>query len=183
MSLGGQNNVIVGNYIHDTFQEGITLEPDNAGAQHNNIVARNLIERSNYGILIVHYDMDENAEPFWNDIDISENIVVMSGFGWGNTQETQGNPVGSGLDIPEYPNTNRNLRIHDNLFFGCYGTLFICRLPDKNMPNVYNNTFCTLTMSSCPVSARTYVQYPAGQAEKFISKKFGNKTNKVVIAN
>ena len=183
MSLGGQNNVIAGNYIHDTFQEGITLEPDNAGAQHNNIVTRNLIERSNYGILIVHYDMEENAEPFWNDIDISENIVVMSGFNWGNTQDTQGYPMGSGLDIPEYPNTNRNLRIHDNLFFGCYGTLFICRLPDKNMPNVYNNTFCILTMSSCPVSARTYVQYPAGQAEKFISKKFGNKTNKVVIAN
>jgi hypothetical protein len=183
VNLGGQNNVIASNYIHDTFQEGITLEGDYAGTQHNNVVSRNLIERANYGILIVHYNMDENAEPFWNNIDVSENIVAMSGFTWGNTQGTQGYPMGSGLDIAEYPNTNRNFSIHNNLFIGSYGWMFICQLPDKNLPKVYDNTFCTLSMSTLPFISRDYTQYPAGQAEKFISKKFGNNTNKVIIAN
>jgi hypothetical protein len=183
MSLGGHNNVMMNNYIHDTFQEGITLEGDYAGQQYNNKVNKNLIERANYGILIVHWNMDENAEPFWNDVDISDNIISMSGFSWGNTQGTQGYPMGSGLDITEHPNTNRNLRIHDNLFLGSYGWMFICQLPVKNLPEIYDNTFCTLTMSSLPFINRNYIQYPAGQTEKYMSTKFGNKTNKVIVLN
>lgn len=183
VNLRGQNNVIVNNYIHDTFQEGISLEGDCFGPQHNIIISRNLIERTYSGILVVNWNDDENAEPFWNDVDVSENIVSMSGFNWGDTQGTQPSPTGSGLSMAELPNTNRNLLIHNNLFFGCYGTLFACRTADKNLPKVYDNTFCTLTMSSCPVQSREFVQYPAGQAEKFINKKFGNNTNKVIVVN
>ncbi len=127
--------------------------------------------------------MDENAEPFWKDVDISDNIISMSGFTWGNTQGTQGYPMGSGLDITEHPNINCNLRIHDNLFLGSYGWMFICQLPDKNRPEIYNNTFCTLTMSSLPFINRNYTQYPAGQTEKYMSTIFGNKTNKVIVIN
>lgn len=181
--LRGQNNTLVNNYIHDTFQEGITLETDCHGPQRNNIVSRNLVERTYSGILVVHWDTNENAEPFWTDVEVSDNIVTMSGFNWGDTQETQCSPMGSGLSFAELPNTNSNLRIHNNLFFGCYGTLFSCRTADTNLPKVYDNTFCTLTMSSCPVQSREFVQYPAGQAEKFINKKFGNNTNKVIVAN
>lgn len=181
MNIGGQNNIIANNYIHDTYQEGITLEGDYAGPQHNNSIRRNLIERTYDGILVVHWNADENAEPFWNDVDVSENIVVMSGFNWGDTQGTQGYQMGSGLDLPEYPNTNSNLRIHDNLFLGCYGWMFVCTMTGKNLPEINNNTFCVLTMSSLPFIDKDYHQYPAGQAEKFISKKFGNDTNKVIV--
>ena len=182
-SLRGQSNVIMSNYIHDTFQEGITLENDCDGPQYNSIISRNLIERTYNGILIVHYNTDENAESFWNDIDISDNIVAMSGFNWGNTQSTQCDPMGCGLQMSDFPNINKNLNIYNNLFFGCYGTLFNCHMPDKNLPKVYENTFCTLTMSSCPVSGRNNIQYPVSQAEKFMSKKFGNNTNKIIVVN
>lgn len=180
--LRGHNNILINNYIHDTFQEGITLETDCHGPQYKNIASRNLIERTYTGILVVHWDTNENAEPFWTDVEVSENIVAMSGFNWGDTQETQCSRMGSGLSLAELPNINSNLSIHNNLFFGCFGTLFTCRMPDKNLPKLYDNTFVTLTWSSCPVS-REFVQYPAGHAEKFISKKFGNDTNKVIVAN
>ena len=181
-TLGGQNNAILNNYIHDTFQEGITLEQDN-GPQRNSIVSKNLIERARDGILIVHYNTDENAPPFWTDVDVSENIVMMSGFTWGNTQITQGYPMGTGLDLPEYPNTNKNLRIHNNLIFGCYGWLFVCTMTGKTLPEVYDNTFIALTTSSLPFLDKGYRQYPTGQAEKAISEKFGNGTNKVILIN
>lgn len=183
-NMRGKNNAIVNNYLHDTFQEGISLENDSAGAQYNNIVSNNLIERTYDGILVTHYDTDENAPPFWTDVDVSDNMVMMSGFNWGNTQmDIQPDPMGGGLSLTDFPNTNKNLCIHNNLFFGCYGTLFACRIADKNLPKVYDNTFCTFTMSSCPFQTREFVQYPAGQAEKFINKKFGNNTNKVIVVN
>jgi hypothetical protein len=184
MNLLGQNHVIVDNYIHDTFQEGITLEglpihkPD-----CNIVVSKNLIERAYDGIVIVYWDEDENAKPFFNDVDISDNIVTMNGFTWGNTQATQSYPMGSGLDLPEYPNTNQNLQIHDNLFFGCYGWLFVCTMTGETLPEVYNNTFCALSMSSLPFIDKGYRQYPAGQAENAIGEKFGNDTNKLIVVN
>lgn len=182
-ALCGQNNVIANNYIHDTFQEGMTLEVDCAGPQHNNTVSGNLFCRNYDAIMIVHWDMDENAAPFWTDVDVSNNIVMMSGFTWGDTQITQGYPMGSSLRFAEYPNTMKNFRVHDNLFFGCYGWMFSCTMTGKVLPEVYNNTFCALTMSSLPFIDKGYRQYPAGVAEKFIQEKFGNSTNKVIVVN
>lgn len=183
INVGGQNNLITNNYIHDMFQEGITLEGDYNGPQFNNRVNGNLIERTYNGILITHFDTDLDAEPFWNDVEVSDNIVVMSGFNWGNTQATQGYPMGSGLCIPEYPNTNRNLRIHDNLILGCYGWLFECVMTGATLPDIDHNTFCALNMNTLPFIDKGYIQYPAGSAEKYITEKFGNDSNQLIVFN
>lgn len=183
IGFGGKNNIANNNYVHDTFQEGMTLEKGTNDPQQNNVISGNLLERTRDSILIVHWDTDMNAAPYWTNVDISDNIAMMSGFTWGNTQATQGYSMGSGMSMPEYPNTNKNFRIHDNLLFGCYGWMFAFTITGKDLPEVYDNTFCTLTMSSIPFIFKEYRQYPAGAAEKAIAEKFGNDTNKVIVVN
>jgi hypothetical protein len=61
--------------------------------------------------------------------------------------------------------------------------MFGCCMTGKTLPEVYDNTFCALTMSSLLFIDKGYRQYPTGQAEKFIGDKFGNNTNKVIIVN
>lgn len=185
IGLGGIGATIQNNYIHDSFYDGITIEDASMQQISDVQIKGNLFEKNHVGIQMVYYNNDENAPIFFKNIEIADNYVVSSGYGWSTDQATMrhnnGGQWATSLGFGDFSNPSEEINIHDNTFYDALDVQLYGKLPQKYIPAFTNNTFYSRSNES-DFSLWSDDMYwtKAGQANQFLLDIFGNDSNQVI---
>ena len=141
---GGCENYRVTNcYTYEIYDAAMSHQISTVGRR---IVMRdikyqdNLIDKCVYGI---EYFLDKNNgedESFMEDIEMSGNIIINSGYGWGQQRHNKHTPAH--IKGWSYDNTASNYRIHDNVLGRAgYKMVHLVAKEQGSCPKMYNNTY------------------------------------------
>lgn len=140
---GGCDDFEVKNcYIYESYDAGITHQVNTAEKRvmTNVRYTDNLIEKCVYGIEYFLDQKNGEKESYMDDIEMSGNIIRLSGYGWGQQRHNTDTP--SLIKGWSYVNTARKYSVHDNVFDrSAYRMLHLVALKDEYCPDMYNNTY------------------------------------------
>ena len=123
LGIKGSGYTVKGNYIHDSFQEGICIETFSGyETVQGCLISGNLVERATAGIMLYNWDMQVNPEHIMKDIVVEDNIVLESGINnfYGSAELER---ESSAVVLQGGPNANENLVIRNNTFAVSIGGL------------------------------------------------------------
>ena len=139
---GCEDYVAANNYIYEVYDAGITHQVTTSekvimkGIRYTG----NVIEKCVYGIEYFLDQIEGEHESCMEDVDIKDNFIRLSGYGWGQQRHNIHTPAL--IKGWSYVNTARNYRIHNNIFDRCaYRMLHLVALKDKYCPQMYHNTY------------------------------------------
>lgn len=130
-------------YIYEVYDAAVTHQVTTNGKLYemkNVRYKNNLIEKCVYGI---EYFLDMtkgDTESYMDGIEMSSNIIRLSGYGWGQQRHNTDTPAL--IKGWSYVNKARNYTIHDNIFDrSAYRMLHLVALEKESLPVMYNNTY------------------------------------------
>jgi len=143
-AYGSCKDFLVDNcYIYEVYDAGATHQASTFGNKVTMCGVRysnNLIENCVYAI---EYFLEKNGgdtESFMDDLEICNNILRLSGYGWGQQRHNTHTPAH--IKGWSYENTARNYRVHHNVFDRCaYRMLHLVAKDDESCPDMYENTY------------------------------------------
>ncbi len=141
---GGCKDYEVSNcYIYEIYDAGITHQVTTNGEKYvmeNIRYKNNLIDKNVYSI---EYFLDMNkgdTESYMKDIEISGNILMNSGYGWGQQRHNKHTPAH--IKGWSYVNRASNFKIFDNIFiFAGYRMVHLVALNKESLPEMKGNTY------------------------------------------
>ena len=138
------------NYIRQIYDTGITVQLNvkNMTADHitQNVVWRNnLIDTCHWSLELWLYSPEETNgfTAAYRNIDISNNMVLNNGFGWGTQRPDLGDSFFYGGYYGSSNAEFTNYNIHDNVFFNSRANVFTTLSIGKNGIGFYNNKMYT----------------------------------------
>lgn len=145
LAVNGSDYTIKNNYIHDSYQEGISLETfEHCESMCNNVVSGNLIEHATQGILICNWDMEVNENHIHKNILIENNFVLDCGVNNLFSSDYENNYCNA-VVFQGGPCANEDLYIRNNIFAFATGALIQIGTYSEEYSKVFENN--------------TYVQY------------------------
>ncbi len=173
-------------YIYEIYDAGVTHQITTSGKKYemkNIRYKNNLIERCVYAI---EYFLEKNGgdtESYMDSVEISGNILRLSGCGWGQQRHNIYTPAH--IKGWSYENTASNFTVSGNVFDrSAYRMLHLVAKYEESCPEMSGNTYVqTLGMTLGQYGANAENE-PANhsfdeRADKIISEVFGDKTAKV----
>lgn len=148
VTIAGWNNKAINNYIHDVYDNGISIEYLTENPAYSDcVIDGNLIENCNGGILLVNW-FDTPAEGYYmTDIQVSNNYVLRCGDVWSHDLHSHGYATSSAFtNCGAYNNEMKNITVSDNVFYLSKGELIAFPVHGKYQ-------------SEIKYSGNTYVQY------------------------
>ena len=141
---GGCDDYLVENcYIYQCYDAGITHQMTTNGnpCEMKNIRYRNnLVEKCVYAIEYFLEMNNGDTESFMKDIEMSGNILRLSGFGWGQQRHNTDTPAL--IKGWSYTNNAGEYRIHSNVFDRCaYRLLHLVAEKQKSCPVMDSNVY------------------------------------------
>lgn len=140
---GGCENYTVSNcYIYECYDAGIThqITTQNKVVMDNIHYSNNLIEKCVYGIEYFLNQINGESESCMNNVVINNNIIRLSGYGWG--QQRHNKDVPALIKGWSYRNTARNFSVSDNTFDrSAFRMLHLVALKDEYCPEMSRNTY------------------------------------------
>lgn len=141
---GGCKDYLVENcWIYQIYDAGITHQITTRCEHYelSNIrYRRNLIERCVYSIEYFLEKTENDTTSFMSDIEISDNILRLSGFGWGQQRHNTDTPAH--IKGWSYENTASDFAIRHNLFdLSAYRMLHIVARHPQSLPVMDTNTY------------------------------------------
>ena len=141
---GGCEDYVVENcYIYQVYDAGITHQVTTRGqlfTMKGVRYARNLVE---YCVYSIEYFLEKNrgdTESYMEDIEICDNLLRFSGYGWGQQRHNVDTPAH--IKGWSYENTARNYRIHHNLFDrAAYRMVHLVAKKQESCPRMWENTY------------------------------------------
>ncbi len=123
LSINGSGYTLRNNYVHDAYQEGISMEtfPD-CDSMVNNTVIGNLVERATQGILICNWDTVVNENHIFKNILVEDNIVLDSGINNFFSSDWE-NDYANAILIQGGPCAHEGMVIKNNIFAFATGAL------------------------------------------------------------
>ena len=188
---GGTDTYTVENcYLYQIYDCAITHQVTTNGKhfEMKNIVYRNnLIEHCVYGI---EYFLDMNCgdeESFMENVDISENMIRFSGYGWGQQRHNKTTPAL--IKGWSFYNRARNQSIKNNIFDrSAYRMLHLVAKRDEYCPTLSGNTYVQHTGGMIGQlggneNGEPNIEMFDECAEEKINEVFGDKSAKVYYIN
>jgi hypothetical protein len=132
-------------YIYQCYDAGVThqkMATDvNSPTRMINVCYRgNLIEHCVYGIEYFLDTGDGDFKSIMDGIEMSDNILRFSGYGWGQQRHNTDTPAH--IKGWSYTNPAKNYTVHDNIFDrSAYRMLHIVAKQPESCPEMYNNTY------------------------------------------
>lgn len=186
ITVGGIGNTIQNNYVHDVFMDGITIEDSSMKTISDFTVKDNLFEKNHVGIQMVYYNGDPNAAIFYHNVNILNNFVVSSGYGWSTEQKNMrrdaGGQFATSLGFGDFANPNDGIYINNNVFYDSRDIQIYGRMPEKYLPQLTGNTFYLRSPENdFSIWSDNLDWYKASQAQDFLFNIFGSEENTVII--
>ncbi len=130
-------------YIYQCYDAGITHQITTNGKKYEltDITYRNnLVENCVYSI---EYFLDQNegdTESYMDGIEICDNILRYSGYGWGQQRHNKHTPAH--IKGWSYVNTARNYTVHHNIFDrSAYRMLHLVAKAQDSCPEMHDNIY------------------------------------------
>lgn len=141
---GGCKDYVVENcYIYQVYDAGITHQVTTWGKKRtmeNVRYSGNLIERCVYSIEYFLEMNDGDDQSFMDNIEISDNILRFSGYGWGQQRHNKNTPAH--IKGWSYENKATRFRITGNIFDrAAFRMLHLVAKDEKSCPTLSGNTF------------------------------------------
>jgi hypothetical protein len=141
---GGCDDYEVSNcYIYQSYDAGITHQISTKGNRYElkNILYRdNLIENCVYSIEYFLEKENGDTESLIENCKICGNIMLDSGYGWGQQRHNVNTPAH--IKGWSYENTAKNFEISDNVFSGAaYRMIHIVAKEEESLPIMRKNTY------------------------------------------
>lgn len=140
---GGCEDYTVANcYIYESYDAGITHQVNTSVKRVMKGVhyTGNLIEKCVYGIEYFLDQRNGEAESYMEDIEMSDNFIRLSGYGWGQQRHNVDTPAL--IKGWSYVNTARDYVIHHNIFDrSAYRMLHLVALKKEYCPQMHDNTY------------------------------------------
>ena len=182
LTIGGWNNKAINNYIHDVYDDGISIEYLTGNPAYSDcIIDGNLIENCNGGILLVNWFDTPEEGYYMKDIQITNNYVLRCGDVWSHESHSHGYATSSAFtNCAAYNNEMKNITVSNNVFYLSKGELiaFPVRGEYQNEIIYSGNTYVQYENSYIGV---TYdedlgyaVLYGSTEKEKFVSEQLGD---------
>ena len=140
---GGCDDYIVENCLfYQIYDAAITFQfnTDKKVTMTNINYKNNVIENCVYGIEWFLDQLDGETESYMENVEMSGNIIRLSGYGWGQQRHNVDTPAL--LKGWSYKNTARNFKIHNNILDRCaYRMIHLVAYKDEYCPKMYENTY------------------------------------------
>lgn len=141
---GGCDGYTVENcYVYECYDAGMTHQVTTNGKFHsmkNVVYKNNVVENCVYS---VEYFLQKNlgdTKSFMENIEIVDNILCASGYGWGQQRHNKHTPAH--IKGWSYINTARDYTICGNIFDrSAYRMLHLVAEDKNSCPKMYNNTY------------------------------------------
>ena len=130
------------NYIYEVYDAGVTHQftTDKKMMLENIQYKHNAIEKCVYGIEYFLNQIDGERESCMKNVEISDNFIRLSGYGWGQQRHNTDTPAL--IKGWSYVNTAENFVIKNNVFDrSAYRMLHLVALKDEFCPIMQNNTY------------------------------------------
>ncbi len=129
-------------YFYQIYDAAITHQMtvrEEIVKMENVLYRNNLVENCVYSIEYFLEKLQEN-ESYMRGIEMSNNILRFSGYGWGQQRPNVDTPAH--IKGWNHDNTARNFTIHDNIFDrSAYRMLHIVAHDKESVPKLYGNTY------------------------------------------
>ena len=178
---GGCVNYLVDNcYIYQVYDAGVTHQIGTGGVKYvmkNVRYTNNVIEKCVYSIEYFIEKTDGDTESYMDDVVISDNIMRLSGYGWGQQRHNFYTPAH--IKGWSYENTASNYRIENNIFDrAAYRMLHVVAKEESSMPEMKGNTYIQTLGNSLGQFGANAVIEPENavfdeNADKKIAQTFG----------
>ena len=141
---GGCNNYEVSDcYIYQAYDAGATHQVSTGGNKRtmtNIAYKRNLIDYCVYSIEYFLEMNGEDTESYMEGIEISDNILCRSGYGWGQQRHNTDTPAH--IKGWSYENKASNFTISNNIFYkAAYRMVHLVAKEQSSCPTMKNNTY------------------------------------------
>jgi len=134
---------VSGCYIYEAYDAGITHQITTHGdfvIMKNIIYKKNLVERCVYGIEYFLEKNDGDADSYMESIVMSDNILRMSGYGWGQQRHNVDTPAL--IKGWSYENTAHDFVISNNIFDrSAFRMLHLVAKKPESCPEMRANTY------------------------------------------
>ncbi len=184
---GCDDYVVADNYIYESYDAGVSHQVNTTSkiVMQNICYTGNLIEKCVYGIEYFLDQQDGESESYMKNFEIKDNIIRLSGYGWGQQRHNVETPAlvkGWG-----YTNTAAEYSIYDNIFDRCgYRMLHLVAEKDEYCPQMYENTYIQnfggmIGQWGGNENGEPDIEIFDDNAEEKLIKVFGEKNPKVYI--
>lgn len=141
---GGCEDYLVSNcYIYQAYDAGITHQITTNGKKYTLTGIRyigNVVEKCVYGIEYFLEMNNGDTESYMRDILMKDNILRLSGYGWGQQRHNKDTPAL--IKGWSYVNAASDYRIENNIFDRCaYRMLHLVALKQESCPQMMGNTY------------------------------------------
>ena len=130
-------------YIYQCYDAGITHQRTTRGERIEMTNIRytgNLVEYCVYAIEYFLEKTEGDTESFMSDVEISDNILRFSGYGWGQQRHNKHTPAH--IKGWSYENTARDFVIRGNVFDrSAYRMIHLVAKESKSCPSMRANTY------------------------------------------
>lgn len=182
---GGCGQFLVDNcYIYQVYDAGITHQFSSGGEESvimkDVTYSNNLVEDCVYSIEYFLGKADNNSERFMDNINIHNNLLRRSGFGWGKQRPDKSTPA----HIKSWAHYNRasNFVIKNNIFDrGTIELLNIEANKEEWLPILQENTYIQFTDIPVGTLGSNHTVYPFNKSVGDILKKLFNETNPIIL--
>ena len=182
---GCEDYTVKNNYIYEVYDAGIThqITTDTRVIMKNIQYHNNAIERCVYGIEYFLNQVNGESESIMENVEISDNFIRLSGFGWGQQRHNVDTP--SHIKSWNYANTSSNFIIKNNIFdTSAYRMLHLVCNREESLPKLAGNTYIQtkggiLGQYGVNVNNQPNVEMFDNDATNKINKIFGDKSAKV----
>ncbi len=184
---GCDGYVVENNYIYEGYDAGATHQVNTTtkcemkGIRYTG----NVIEKCVYGIEYFLDQIGGESESYMDDVVINDNIIRLSGYGWGQQRHNYYEPAL--IKGWSYINTARNFSIENNIFDRtAYRMLHLVAQKDEYCPIMKGNTYIQNKGNMIGQWGGNETKEPDIEifdetAEDKINNIFGDKTAKVYI--
>jgi len=184
--FGNCEDYLVDNcYVYQSYDAGMShqVRTSRKMIMKNVRYTNNLIEKCVYGIEYFICQQDGESESCMDGIEMSGNIIRLSGYGWGQQRHN--------IDTPalikgwSFTNPAKDFRIFNNVFDrSAYRMLHLVALKEEYCPEVFDNIYIQDIGGKIGQYGANEIAEPENlvfdeNAEKKINEVFGDKTAKV----
>lgn len=185
---GGCEDYVVDNcYLYQCYDAGAThqVSTEKKVVMSNIRYTNNLIETCVYGIEYFLDQLEGESESCMDGMEISGNIIRLSGYGWGQQRHNVDTPAL--IKGWSYTNTAKNYTIHSNIFDRCaYRMLHLVARKEESCPRMHDNTYIQPLGGQIGQYGANEIAEPENlifdeQAEEKILNVFGDRNAKVYV--
>ena len=141
---GGCEDYLIQNcYIYQSYDAGITHQISTGGNKYelkNILYSDNLIEDCVYSVEYFLEKENGDTESLIENCKISGNVMIDSGYGWGQQRHNVNTPAH--IKGWSYENTAKDFKITDNVFLrAAYRMIHIVAMEESSLPTMRGNTY------------------------------------------